>query len=100
MTARRDLHPLNAVIYLPYGLVAASTWRDAAAEYCQRRRYNITSVICGWEDLVHTMLEGKADVAVVGRRDHLPRDRRPRLDVLVEQGPTDDPSLRRVVRLR
>jgi len=97
---RRDLHPLDAIIYLPSGLQAAATWRDACAEYCQRRRYRVVAVVTAWADMVRMLVEGKADVGVVGRRDHLPRDRKPRLDIVVEQGPTDDPSLARPIRLR
>lgn len=97
--ARRELHPLDAVIYLPTGLVAAATWRDACAEYCQRRHYRIVAVVAEWADLIRMLGDGEADVAVIGRRDHLPRDRTPRIDVVVEQGPDDDLTLRRPRRL-
>lgn len=96
---RRNLHPLDAVIYLPTGLAASARWRDACAEYCQRRRYRIVAVVSEWRDLARMIVEGQAAVAVVGRRDHLPRDRTPRLDVVTEQGQGDDPTTRRPRRL-
>lgn len=98
---RRELHPLDAIIFLPSGLPASAKWRDACAEYCMRRKYRVVGVVSGYADLIRMLVDGKADVGVVGRRDHLPRDRTPRLDVVVEQGQdVDDPSLRRPIRLR
>ena len=93
------MQPLEAVIYLPAGLAASGTWRDACAEYCQRRRYQIVAIVSDWTDVIALLLDGRADVAVVGRRDHLPRDRKPRVDVVVEEKLDLPPTQRRPKRL-
>jgi len=89
----------SAIIYLPLGLVAAAVWRDTCAEYCQRRRYHIVAVVTDWGDVTKMLADGKADVAVVGRRDHLPRERTPRLDVVVEEKLDLPPAQRRPRRM-
>lgn len=99
VTCRRNLRPQTAIIYLPTGLAARATWQDACAEYCQRRRYLIRAVVADWNDVVTMLIEGEADVAVVGRRDHLPRERTPRLDVVTEERLDLPPTQRRPRRL-
>lgn len=95
VVCRRDMRPPSAIIYLPPGLSASGTWRDACAEYCQRRRYHIAAVVTDWTDVVQMLVEGEADVAVVGARDHLPRERTPRIDVVVEEKLDLPPTQRR-----
>lgn len=96
---RRDLAPLNAVIYLPPGLAAVATWQDTCAQYCARRRYQLAGFVTEWTDLTYLLLHGEADVAVVGRRDHLPRNRTPRIDVVVEERMDLPPTQRRPRRM-
>ncbi|WP_427422630.1 hypothetical protein [Lysinibacillus fusiformis] len=99
VVCRRELNPLEAIIYLPAGLAASGTWRDACAEFCQRKRYHITAVVTEWADAVGMIVGGEADVLVVGSRDHLPRERRPRIDVVVEEKLDLPPSQRRPRRM-
>lgn len=99
VVCRRDLSPIEAIIYLPPGLPASGTWRDACAEFCQRKRYHIAAVVTDWMDVIGMLMAGEADVAVVGRRDHLPNDRKPRIDVVVEEKLDLPPTQRRPRRM-
>jgi len=96
---RRELRPLRAVVFLPPGTPAAARWTDACSEYIQRRGYRLAAVVSAWKDVVHLLFGDEADVVVVGRRDQLPPDRTPRLDVVVEEKPDSPPARRRPKRL-
>lgn len=87
---RRDLNPLHAVVFLPPGTPAAALWTDACGEYIQHRGYRLAAVCSAWADVVRLVFDGTADVVVVGRRDHLPRDRRPRVEVVTEASANSD----------
>lgn len=96
---RRELKPLDAVVFLPPGTPAAGLWTDACGEYVQRRGYRLAAVCSKWGDAMRMIFDGLADVVVVGRRDHLPKDRTPRVDVVVEEKQDVPPTLRRPKRL-
>lgn len=98
--ARRDMKPLLAVVFLPPGTPGAGLWTDACGEYIERRGYRLAAVCGAWADAIRMVLGGEADVVVVGRRDHLPRDRTPRVDVVAEEKPTAPANRRRPKRLR
>lgn len=89
--------PTDAVIYVPTGSSAAR-WRDACAEYCQQRRYRIVAIVSIWEDVLSLLITGEAVVAVAGRRDHLPAQRRMRLEVITDLNPQPIPEQRRPAR--
>lgn len=97
---RRDLKPLRAVVFLPPGTPGAGIWRDACAEYVELRGYRLAAVCSAWADAITMVFDGEADVVVVGRRDHLPRDRTPRVDVVAEEPRATAPGRRRPRRLR
>lgn len=86
--ARRDLRPLGAVVFLPPGVPGAGLWTDACGEYIERRGYRLAAVCGAWGDAVRMVLAGEAEVVVVGRRDHLPADRKPRVEVVTEAAST------------
>ncbi len=96
---RRELRPLRAVVFLPPGTPGAGRWTDACAEYIQRQGFRLAAVCGSWRDAVRLIFDGEAEVVVVGRRDQLPRDRTPRLDVVVEERPDAPPARRRPRRL-
>lgn len=81
---RRDLKPLAAVVLVPPGIQGSGLWTDACAEHVQKRGYRLAAVCSAWADAMRMIFDGIADVIVVGRRDHLPRDRTPRVDVITE----------------
>ena len=51
-----------------------------------------------WDDVVDLLVRGVAQIAVVARREHLPPDRLPRLEVIAET-PPQAPDRRRPRRL-
>lgn len=89
VTDRRDLRPLAAVVFRPPG-PGSGVWTDACGEYIERRGYRLAAVCSVWRDVVRLVFDGLADVVVVGRRDHLPRNRRPRVEVITEAQSTAD----------
>lgn len=96
---RRELRPLRAVVFLPTGTPAVTQWTDACGEYIQRRGYRLAAVCSAWRDAIRLIFDDEADVVVVGRRDHLPRDRTPRVDVVVEEKHEAPANQRRPKRL-
>lgn len=96
---RRDLQPTQAIVYVPPGIRSAGVWTDTCGEYVQRRGYRLAAVCSVWADVIRLLFGGKADVVVVGRRDHLPRDRKPRVEVVSEERADTTPTKRRPRRL-
>lgn len=73
-----------AVLFLPSG---ACSWLDSCAQYTARHGYQVVAVVSVWADAVRLARENAA-VVVAGRREHLPADRLPRLEIVVEEGDT------------
>lgn len=89
-----------AVLFIPPG-PSAERWRDLCGSYCHDHRYTIVAIATTWAAAFAMLISGEASVAVVGRRDHLPPDRTPRLEVVTEPQPvmpTRSPMSRRTVR--
>lgn len=89
---------LKTVVFIPDS--ETQRWLTVCAQYCAVRHYQVVAVVSAWVDAVRMVVDGRATVLVAGRRDHLPPDRSPRLEIVVEQTePTPvRPSRRRPVR--
>lgn len=96
--ARRDLRPLGAVVFMPPG--TPGRWIDACAEHIAARGYHLAAVCTAWRDAVGLLMSGIAQVVVVGRRDHVPPDVTPRLEVVAESRPEAAENRRRPARRR
>lgn len=83
---RRELRPLSAIVFIPPGTPASAQWRDTCGDYCQRKGYRLAGIVAQWDDVIQLITDGEADVVIVGRRDHLARDRSPRLEIVTEEG--------------
>jgi len=81
---------LRCVLFIPSGS-GSRQWLAICAAYCETNHYEIIAIAAIWDDAIAILAAGEASVAVVGRRDHLPPDRTPRIEVVTEQ-PTDDPQ--------
>lgn len=92
---------LRCVLFIPSG-PAAIRWRDLCARYATDQRYLIVAVTSTWTAALAMLTSGEAEVAVIGRRDHLPLDRIPRVEVATEPHPVNaqSPMSRRTVRRR
>lgn len=88
----------KSVVLLPD--VEAHRWMMICAQYCEARHYEIVAVVHAWADAIRMIKDGRATVLVAGRHDHLPPDRSPRVEIVVEQNePTSTrPERRRPVR--
>jgi hypothetical protein len=89
----------TAGLFVPHGADFAR-WRDTCAAHAHNRGYAIVAIATTWDAAQAMLTAGEAVVAVVGRRDHLPADRLPRLEVVNEQPASLDPRRRRPVRRR
>lgn len=74
-----------AVIYLSMAPEAdLAVWRERCFAHCVREGYSVKSVITGgveaWDHVLAAVRSGEADVVVIGRREHLPSDRTPRVE--------------------
>jgi hypothetical protein len=76
-------HTINAILFIPTG----GNWMDLCAQYTARHGYQIIAVVSVWADAIGLAREHAA-VVVAGRREHLPADRLPRLEIVVEEGDT------------
>ena len=94
----------RTIIYVP-DTPDTDRWYRLALDYCERNRYWVIGLVAekpeggGWEAVVEMFRTDSADVVVVGRRDHLPAQRRPRLEVIAE-APVRRPSTARHRRPR
>ncbi len=84
---------IRAVIYVPEGR-DAKRWKRVCIDYCQRQGYVIVAAVTGgpdggdrWMDLRRMAAAEEFDVLVVGRRDHLPAQRRPRIEAVEDGSP-------------
>lgn len=82
---------------------------SCCADYCTRVGYEVVAVVAAetggrWDDVARMVLtDGRAEVVVVASRDHLPRDRTPRIEAVADerrrvgwnQGPVRPQFLRR-----
>lgn len=90
---------LDAIIFVPPD-PASRPWLVICAQYCVRCGYHVVAVVSDWEDVVRMLKDDGIDIVVVGRREHLPPDRTPRLEIITEQSPDDPPEDRRPSRRR
>lgn len=98
--------PLRAAIYLPTDLAERdlSQWRERCIAHCLAMGYNIEVVVTGglaaWEQLRADLREGAIQVVVVGRYDHLPPQRRSRVEEagVDTRGPAGTPQQQRARR--
>ena len=91
---------ISAVVFVPIG-PDFDRWFGICAEYCERHRYRITAVATVWDDVLTVLRGDEAQIAVVARRDHLPADRKHRLEVVTEASTTPaERSQRRSRRTR
>lgn len=90
---------LPSVIYVPDGPSAAA-WIDMCTRHCIACGYTVVAIVRDWPDVVKMLMAGTAMIAVTGRRDMVPRERLPRLEVINEPeyyAPT--PAQRRAQRI-
>ncbi len=98
MNTMRRARALQAVIYAPPGQLPL--WTTACVEHCASMGYAVFGLIVGdcdgtnWNDVIDLLARGVAQIAVVARREHLPPDRLPRLEVTAE-APLVAPDRRR-----
>src|SRR5258707_6855157 len=82
----------RTIIYVP-DTPDTDRWYRLALEYCERRRYSVVGLVAekpeggGWQAVLELFRADAADVVVVGRRDHLPAQRRPRMQVIAQAPP-------------
>ena len=90
---------LLSVIYVPDGISAAG-WIEHCVRHCTAHGYKVIAIATNWADVLKMLMAGHAQVAVTGRRDMVPRNMTPRLEVVAEKEshPTP-PSQRRPRRL-
>jgi hypothetical protein len=90
---------LLSVIYVPDG-ISAKAWIEQCVRHCSAQGYQLVAIASNWADVIRMLMAGHADVAVTGRRDMVPRNLTPRLEVVAEKEshPTP-PSQRRPRRL-
>lgn len=89
---------MHAAIYIPTG-ADLNRWLTACTELAQARGWHADTLVRRWDDLVSLALSGRAPVAIVGTRGHLPPDRVPRIEAVDEQPPLTVPAQRRPRRL-
>lgn len=88
-------NPLRAVIYIAAHLSEneVGRWLKSCVDYCAARGYEIADIVldrhggAAWADVLTAVTGGadaEAHVIVVAHRDHLPRNRIPRLEVASE----------------
>lgn len=72
---------IHAILFIPGGNCA---WMDTCAQYTARHGYQVIAVVSAWADAMRLARLHSA-VVVAGRREHLPADRLPRLEIVVEE---------------
>lgn len=78
---------LRCVLYIPPGR-AFTQWHDICARYAHDHRYLVVAIATAWVDVLTMLAANEAAVAVVGRPEHLPPDRTPRIE-FVSDAPAD-----------
>ncbi len=79
------LTAVQAILFVPLAGPSAKRWLRACYDFAARRGYNVVSVVRNWPDVFEMIRADRATVVVVGRREHLPRERSPRLEVVTEE---------------
>jgi hypothetical protein len=80
---------LRSIIYVP-DTPDVERWERLAIQHCETHHYQVVGLVLGrpdddhWHDVCGLLATDAADVVVVGRRDHLPSQRRPRVEVVGE----------------
>jgi len=74
----------RAVLYVPSEDPAHVRWVLVCGDYCSARGYLITAIAGVWADVVAMVRCEGADIVIAARRDHLPPDRLPRLEIAAE----------------
>ncbi len=72
---------IRAVLFIPPD---AYRWLETCAQYAARHGYQVIAIVTAWADADHMAHEHDA-VVVAGQRAHVPADRLPRLEVVVEE---------------
>ncbi|MFE9954157.1 hypothetical protein [Micromonospora sp. NPDC005299] len=74
--------PVTA-IWIPSHVDPIEPHLMACLDHAGRCRYDLLGIIttAPWDEVRQMMLAGKVDVVVVARREHLPPDRTPRIEV-------------------
>ena len=72
-----------AAIWVPAQVEPIEPHLMACLDHARRCRYDLLGIIttAPWDEVRQMMLDGKVDVVVVARLDHLPPDRTPRIEV-------------------
>jgi hypothetical protein len=78
---------IRAVLFIPPD---AHRWLESCAQYAARHGYEVIAIVAAWADADHMAHQHDA-VVVTGRRDHVPADRLPRLEVVLEESSLPDP---------
>lgn len=94
------LRVLRCIIFIPSGPEFAR-WSQICAAYCLNHHYVVVAVTQVWSTAVEMMASGQVAVAVIAKRDHLPPERLPRLEVVAEEQadtPAVPPTQRRPLR--
>jgi hypothetical protein len=81
---------LRALIYIPGG-EQMTRWQRICGQHVEARGYRLVSIVIDdaggakWPNVLTLVRAGQADVIVVARRDQLPKDRLPRIEVATEE---------------
>lgn len=87
----------DVIIFVPPEVL--DPWVKICAIHCARADHNIRAVVSNWEDVVRVLKDDDdIEIVVVGTREHLPPDRRWRIEAVIEPTPTDPPERRRPMR--
>jgi hypothetical protein len=76
---------LDAVIFIPLTDPSARQWAMMCFSHCARSGYTPVAVVHRWCDILQMILAGARPVVVVAKRDHIPGDRLPRIEVVSER---------------
>lgn len=74
----------DALIFVPPD-PAARPWLTICAQYCARKKYTVKAVVSDWDDVIRLLREDGVEIVVVGRREHLPPQRAPRIECVTDQ---------------
>lgn len=73
---------IYAVVFMPPGTPAAETLILQCITHVEEHGYELRSILDDWEQVVNVLHEGLAHVVVLARREHLPTERLPRIEVV------------------
>lgn len=87
--------PDHAAVFVPAHLSDPAEFAAAAAPCLERVEacgYVFAGVVRTWDDAQDLIDGGRAHVVIVATMGHLPRDRRPRIEVATDPVPFGEPS--------